>query len=109
MSLSDFGIIRRVTVVASLRNDVYIKPHTGMWQFVCETLLSGQHVDPSASYYVGDAAGRPKRGIRKRDFSACDIQFARYLDLMCHTPDAFFLGADDNYTSIGFNSKDYWK
>ena len=103
------GITRHVTVVASLRNDVYRKPHTGMWQFVCETVLSGQHVDPSASFYVGDAAGRPKRGKRKRDFSACDIQFAHNLDLMFHTPDAFFLGADDNDTSIGFNPKDYWK
>jgi len=70
----------KVTVLVSLtkRGNDYRKPHTGMWRFLCTYLSGTGGVRPnlSESFYVGDAAGRPKRGIVKKDFSCTDYKFA---------------------------------
>lgn len=36
------------------------QPSTGMWDFFLESCNSSVEVDMNESFYVGDAAGRPK-------------------------------------------------
>ena len=49
-----------VLLLASLEDDEYRKPRTKMWDYFIERKNEGVVVDMSESYYVGDAAGRPK-------------------------------------------------
>lgn len=51
-------------------NDPYRKPGTGMWEFLERHKNAGQRVDRSKSFFVGDAAGRP------RDHSDSDLKLA---------------------------------
>ena len=52
-------------------NDRYRKPNPGMWSWL-ETAArdGGFELDPAASFFVGDAAGRPG------DHSDSDLRFA---------------------------------
>jgi Polynucleotide kinase 3 phosphatase len=43
--------------------------------------------------YVGDAAGRPKEGTAKKDFSACDLKLAINARISFATPEQFFSGS----------------
>jgi len=45
----------------------------------------------AASFYCGDAAGRPKTATRPKDFSDTDIKFAHNVGLTFKTPEEFFL------------------
>ena len=47
-----------------------------------------------ACLYVGDAAGRPKEGPRKKDFSAGDLKLAINVGVPFQTPEQFFLGSN---------------
>ncbi|GME79065.1 unnamed protein product [[Candida] boidinii] len=61
------------------------KPNTGMWdEFLAliDPLEGG--VDFEESFYVGDAAGRPK------DFSDSDKNFAKNIGLKFHVPEDYF-------------------
>lgn len=59
------------------------KPEAGMWfQFVKD--LAGQPIDESASFFVGDAAGR------RTDHSDADIGFAKNASLKFYTPEQWF-------------------
>lgn len=44
------------------------------------------------SFYVGDAAGRPAEGKKKKDFSKSDRLFALNASLNFFTPEEHFLG-----------------
>jgi bifunctional polynucleotide phosphatase/kinase len=79
-------------VLASTGEDNFRKPATGMWDHFHQHLNSGIMVDLSESYYVGDAAGRPASGKRKKDFSDSDLKFALNVGLKFQTPEQFFLG-----------------
>jgi DNA 3'-phosphatase len=81
-------------------DDIYRKPRTGMWDALvdrsaprqllpkrgtlsrkappalCPSSLKPTEVDLGASFYVGDAAGRPKEGQRPKDHSAGDVKLA---------------------------------
>lgn len=68
------------------------KPLTGMWEFYQHARCSSLHDyhthgdDPSSSSvvhvaFVGDAAGRPAHGTRKKDFSDGDLKLARNLQV----------------------------
>ena len=62
----------------------YRKPQTGAWRYFEKHCNGGIEVDLSASYYVGDAAGRP------RDHSDSDAAFARNVGVRFFTPEAYF-------------------
>ena len=57
----------------------------------------GPAPDPSQSFFVGDAAGRPKTGkgksARKKDFGASDYKFACNVGsgMRFYTPEELFL------------------
>lgn len=61
--------------------DQYRKPNTGMWVEMLK--ITGQ-VNSAASFYCGDAAGRPG------DHSDSDLQFARALGLTFYIPEQVF-------------------
>ncbi|KAF9190919.1 hypothetical protein BGZ51_008068 [Haplosporangium sp. Z 767] len=81
-------------ILISMQKDHYRKPMTGLWHWLEATFLKDDiQIDRSASYYVGDAAGRHdgwKVGAVK-DFNNTDRKFAASLDLPFHTPEHFFL------------------
>lgn len=61
------------------------------------------------SYYVGDAAGRPARGSRKKDFNDTDLKFALNIGINFQTPEQFFLGETENIPSPAMNPKNIKK
>jgi len=108
-----------VTVMASLttKENDYRKPHIGMWTFLCDKLSGDDTViDKSESIYVGDAAGRPKRGIVKKDFSSSDYKFALNVGLTFQTPEEMFYKSSKPSekaslatSNMGFQPKQHWK
>lgn len=109
----------RATVLASLskKGNDYRKPHVGMWRFLREKLSdAGVAVDVEKSLYVGDAAGRPKRGAVKKDFSCTDYKFALNVGLSFQTPEQFFLGSEKSSdaaspetSNMGFRPRSHWR
>lgn len=86
------------------------KPLTGMWQALCEYKNGDIPVDMNASYYVGDAAGRPENKAikRKKDHSSVDRLLAINLGLAFFTPEEHFLKATkQNWTKPEFDPKDF--
>ena len=59
------------------------KPSTAMWSFLLNECNAGVSVSMDESFYVGDAAGRPKNWApgRGKDFSCGDRMFAYNLKL----------------------------
>ena len=78
--------------LAATVSDKYRKPATGMWDFCKDTVFAEFTIDLKASFYCGDAAGRPKTAMRPKDFSDTDIKFAANIGLTFHTPEELFLG-----------------
>lgn len=68
---------------ACTEKGVYRKPCIGMW----ETMLKSMNgINTKESFYVGDAAGRPK------DFSDSDIKFAINIGIKFMVPEEIFYG-----------------
>ncbi|KKA29691.1 hypothetical protein TD95_001356 [Thielaviopsis punctulata] len=83
-----------VSLFAATSKDVFRKPRTGMWSALLTShALDASEVDLSSSFFVGDAAGRPARGTRAKDFSCSDRNMAANLGLAFYTPEEYFLGA----------------
>lgn len=76
-------------VIASLAEDINRKPAIGMWNLLVG--LVGMEIDISASFFVGDAAGRPASPNRDADYSDGDKIFAHNAKLTFWTPEEFFL------------------
>lgn len=49
-------------------------------------------IDMKASFYCGDAAGRPKTATKPKDFTDTDLKFAVNVGLPFKTPEELFLG-----------------
>lgn len=65
-----------------------------MSQFFFPKCNEGQVIDTVATFYCGDAAGRPENWApkKKKDFSCSDRLFARNLGISFCTPEEHFLG-----------------
>jgi bifunctional polynucleotide phosphatase/kinase len=72
------------TVCAATMKDCNRKPAQGMWEFFKGNCNRGQEIDTAASFYVGDAAGRPG------DHSADDMNFAEGAGLPFKLPEELF-------------------
>ncbi len=118
--IEELGLKDQVTVLASLskKENDYRKPHIGMWRFLCQHLSPPDAVpEASGSMYVGDAAGRPKRSEKKKDFSCTDYKFALNIGngIEFHTPEQLFFkstnGSDAaslETSTMGFQPKVHW-
>jgi bifunctional polynucleotide phosphatase/kinase len=71
---------------AATQDDLYRKPATLMWDQIFLPRNHGVDIDKSKSYYIGDAAGRPKswdgNAKTKKDFSAGTL-FTEFTELLC--------------------------
>ena len=65
-----------------------------MWDVMVKHHNDGIKPDMSASYYVGDAAGRAKDWApgKRRDFSCGDRMFAANVGINFKTPEEYFFG-----------------
>jgi bifunctional polynucleotide phosphatase/kinase len=61
----------------------YRKPSTEMWEFFSSECNQSEKLDLAQSFYIGDAAGRPKAWAigKKKDFSCADRMFAHNLNI----------------------------
>jgi len=72
-------------------DNIWRKPGTEMWKLMCDKFNSAIVPDLTVSYYVGDAAGRPKSKEKGKDFSASDRKFAANIGMSFNTETEFFL------------------
>ncbi|CAM9319329.1 unnamed protein product [Ectocarpus sp. 12 AP-2014] len=80
-----------VEAYLACRDDYYRKPRPGCWEMVSSSYNGGLDVEKAACLYVGDAAGRPKQGTHKKDFSAGDLKLALNAKIPFQTPEQFFM------------------
>jgi len=69
-------------------------------------------IDLKASFFTGDAAGRPAKGTRKKDFNDTDLKFALNIGIPFETPEMCFLGSgakDSIPTVFAFDPRNIWK
>ncbi|XP_039262628.2 bifunctional polynucleotide phosphatase/kinase-like [Styela clava] len=89
--LGKLGI--KAQVIAITKKGPSRKPNIGTWTWLAKQGNGGIPIDMSHSYYVGDAAGRPKDWApkKKKDFSCTDRLFAMNLEIDFKTPEEYFL------------------
>ncbi|KAI0067096.1 PNK3P-domain-containing protein [Artomyces pyxidatus] len=86
-------------IFAATAKDGHRKPMPGMWHEL-ERIFGeeGVTIDKSASFYVGDAAGRAA------DFASTDRKFALNVGIQFYTPEEYFLDIPPApYTLPGFH------
>ncbi|XP_033342825.2 polynucleotide kinase 3'-phosphatase isoform X1 [Megalopta genalis] len=96
-----------IQVFIATGHNVYRKPSIGMWQKLEENNESIP-IDKANSFYVGDAAGRPKSWApgKKKDHSLVDRLLAMNLGLKFYTPEEHFLGQKEpRYVLPTFNPR----
>lgn len=69
-------------IFISTKDDKYRKPNIGMWEYFVSNF--NHQINHEASFYVGDAAGRPQ------DHSDSDLKFAEKAELKFYTPEEIF-------------------
>eukprot|EP00752_Nemacystus_decipiens_P002205 g2097.t1 len=82
-----------VEAYLACQDDYYRKPRLGCWDLVSTSCNGGLKAEKEACLYVGDAAGRPKQGTYKKDFSAGDLKLALNAGIPFQTPEQFFMGS----------------
>lgn len=82
-----------IQIFIATGSNIYRKPAIGMWQKL-EEKNESVSIDKDNSFYVGDAAGRPKNWApgKKKDHSSADRLLALNLGLKFYTPEEHFLG-----------------
>jgi bifunctional polynucleotide phosphatase/kinase len=83
-----------MSALVATDDDFFRKPLPGMWNFLAEKFSNGQEVSKSDSFFVGDAAGRPKTRTSQKDWNDTDLKFAANAGLKFYTPEEFFYGWD---------------
>lgn len=83
-----------ISALVSTKEDEFRKPLPTMMNKYLTLMSGGAMLDPKASFYCGDAAGRgvPTLAGRKKDFSCSDRKFAHNAGLRFLTPEELFLG-----------------
>ena len=80
---------------AALSDDIYRKPHRGMFEYFNKNVNLYQESQLENSIFVGDAAGREKGWKNgrtgKADFSSSDRAFAVNCKLTFYTPEEFWI------------------
>lgn len=104
--------------------DMYRKPNIGLWELFKDDLVRTYNLEnlriSQNSFYCGDAGGRIKNSIFKKqnhsgsakrgDFSDTDRKFALNIHLPYYTPEELFLGNEPmEYELSGFNAKEFIK
>lgn len=100
-----------VIIVASIKDDLYRKPRTDMWNYIKTNYYS--NIDMTNRFYCGDACGRIKYKNKKADFSCSDYKFALNLNITFYTPEQLFYNSNSDididicYRYLGFEPKKY--
>ena len=81
-----------ISVLACYGNNKFRKPLPGLWDYI--------EGDKKRSFYCGDAAGRPKTGKRKKDFSDSDLKFSQNIGIKFILPEKLFLDKDEEIPEL---------
>lgn len=100
-------------VFLSAENDIMRKPRLGAWTEMTKLVGAKSELffNKDASFYCGDAAGRPKVSERAKDFAATDYKFALNAGIRFYTPEYLFLDSKQHLHThsdtweLGFNPK----
>ncbi|KAK2467111.1 hypothetical protein APHAL10511_001369 [Amanita phalloides] len=90
---------------AAIAKDRYRKPMPGIWyELEHAAYMDGIEIDKTASFFVGDAAGR-QFSSAKRDFASTDRKWALNIGIKFYTPEEYFLQhpAHQNIVLPGFH------
>lgn len=88
-------------VFLATMKDGHRKPGIDMFNVLEESYNDGIDIDRAASFYCGDAAGRPATTTRKKDFACSDRKFALNVGMKFHTPEHLFLGEKELPFELG--------
>lgn len=89
----------QLSVFLATSDDEYRKPLPGIWNYIRHKHNTAK-IDKATCFFVGDAAGRPKVGLRSKDHSDFDRLFAINCGLQFFTPDHFFLGVKEDLPNL---------
>ena len=95
-----------IQVFAATESDYYRKPSVGLWDLMKQEFNGKSEINLAESFYVGDAAGRPKTKEKKsKDFSDSDHKFAKNVGIGFKTPEMFFNNITETLPAFEFDPK----
>jgi len=80
-----------------------------MFKYLKKHHNGGKEINVKESFYVGDAAGRPASGGRKKDFSDSDYKFGVNIGIQFRTPEMFYLDLKETLPAFDFDPKKHFK